>query len=359
MNIAKKNVLEIKPYVPGKPIAELIRELGLTEVIKLASNENPLGPSPKAIQAIKKEINEIHRYPESTSPPLRNELAKRLNVSPDSIILGNGSNEIIVLIAEAFLDSSEEVIMADPSFVVYPIAAQMMGAKLIKVPLKNYVHDLETMANLCTSKTKIIFICNPNNPTGTIVTKEEVEKFISKIPKHTLIIFDEAYFEYVESASYPNGIDYINQGNVIVLRSFSKIYGLAGLRIGYGVSTPEIIEVLNRIRQPFNVNHLAIQAALAALTDVKHVAESIKMNSLGKQYLYSLFEELNIEYVPTYANFIYVDFKNDVNRIYNMLLEEGVIIRPVSQTAARITIGKPEENQKLANALKKVLSKIS
>jgi len=350
-------IRSLKPYTPGKPVEELERELGIRDSIKLASNENPLGPSPFALKAIYEYSKKISRYPYGDCYYLRAKLASRLSVSEGEIIFGNGSNEIIEIIVRTFLRPDDEAIMAHPSFVVYSMIVQAAGGKNVIVPLSNWKHDLPKMTSYINQKTRLIFIASPNNPTGTINTKDEMEEFMQKIPNHVIVVVDQAYYEYVTRHDYPDCLSYLREGkNIILLRTFSKIYGLAGLRIGYALARKDIIDAMNRIRQPFNVNSLAQVAALSALDDHAHVEKSRQINNEGKEYLYREFQNLPLNFVETEANFIYVYFENEISQeIYNRLLQEGVIIRPISPTALRITIGLPQENQKLIQALKKIL----
>lgn len=360
-------VSEITPYVPGKPIKELEREYGIKDSIKLASNENPLGPSQKALEALRDYINsgcEIHRYPDGSGYYLKNALVKKVSESqslkvsgervvPDNIILGNGSNEIIDIAVRTFMGLGDEAVMATPSFVVYSMAVRSVGGKAIEVPLKSYRHDLDQMVDSITEKTKIVFIANPNNPTGTINKRDEFEKFMDKIPEGVLVVVDEAYREYVSDPDYPDTLRYLNsKKNILILRTFSKIYGLAGLRIGYGLSSAGIIREMNKIREPFNTNTLAQLAALYSLKDDEHVKRSIEVNEEGKIFLYKALEELRFRYVPTEANFIYIILDYDSKSLYEALLKKGVIIRPVGQKEIRVTIGLPEENKRFIDALK-------
>jgi histidinol-phosphate aminotransferase len=349
-------IKSIKPYVPGKPVEELERELGITGSIKLASNESPLGPSPLALKALREGIDGLNRYPDGSCYYLSNLLSEKLGVKPDAILFGNGSNELIELAARTFMSPGDEAIMAHPSFVVYPTITQASGCRSIVVPLKENRHDLEAMADKITDRTKIIFIANPNNPTGTINTEPEMNSFMKRVPDNVLVIIDEAYFEYVTSSEYADSMEYLDEDRpLLVLRTFSKIYGLAGLRIGYGISDPSIIEEMNKVRQPFNVNSLAQRAAIAALEDIEHIKEAKRLNEEGKKYLYSEFASLGIEYIPTEANFIFIILKDDTApQLYNNLLKEGVIIRPMGERALRVTIGLPDENKRLVEALKKI-----
>jgi len=351
------NIKSIKPYVPGKPIEELERELGITGSIKLASNENPLGPSPKAMAAVKKAIEGLNRYPDGNGFFLSQALAKKYDVGLSNIILGNGSNELIELLVRTFLQPGDEAVSADPSFVVYTMITQAAGGTNVVVPCKDMRHDLDSMAARITPKTKIAFIANPNNPTGTMNTRAEMDRFMSSVPDHVIVAVDEAYFEYVTHAEYPDSLDYLKEGkNVIALRTFSKIYGLAGLRIGYGITTPEIAELMNKVRQPFNTNALAQIGALAALADQKHVEKSIAVNNEGRQFLYQAFQQIKVAFIPTETNFIMFETQFDCGEIYTALLKTGVIIRPMGGKRLRVTIGLPEENKRFVGELEKVVS---
>jgi len=350
------NIKSINPYVPGKPIEELERELGIAGSIKLASNENPLGPSPKAVAAIKKALERLNRYPDGSGYYLSYALAKKYDVDISQMILGNGSNELIELAARTFVQPGDEVISADPSFVVYKMITQAGGGTNIIVPLKDDRHDLDAMAERITAKTKLIFIANPNNPTGTMNTKAEMDRLMEHVPDHVIVAADEAYCEYVTHADYPDSLDYLRAGkNVLVLRTFSKIYGLAGLRIGYGITTPQIAEFMNKVRQPFNTNALGQIGALAALGDRKHVEKSIAANNEGKQFLYQSFMRLGISYVKTETNFIMIETRFEGNDLYTKLLKTGVIIRPIGGKRLRVTIGLPEENKRFVDELEKIL----
>ncbi len=352
---APKHISSIQPYQPGKPIEELERELGITDSVKLASNENPVGPSPRAVKELQKNLADLNRYPDGSCYYLRSALAKKLRVKQGSLIFGNGSNEIIELAVRTFISSGDQAIMAHPSFVVYSTIVQAAKGKSVVVPLKDMKHDLKTMASKITKKTKMIFIANPNNPTGTINTKKEMDAFMKKVPDGVLVVVDEAYYEYVESRDYPDSMNYLKKGrDILILRTFSKIYGLAALRIGYGISTAGIVEEMNKIRQPFNVNTLSQKAALAALKDDKHLKKANSVNHKGKKYLYKELDKLNIKYIPTEANFIFMLLGNEsAPKLYKSLLKQGVIIRPMGPAAARVTIGLPAENKRFIEALKK------
>ena len=353
---APEHIKTIKPYVPGKPIEELERELGITGSIKLASNENPLGPSPLAVKALRQGIRSLNRYPDGSCYYLKGALAKKLRVTPDEILLGNGSNEIIELAVRTFVSPGDETIMAHPSFIVYSMIAQAAKGGNIVVPLKDLRHDLDAMASRITEKTKIIFIANPNNPTGTINTKAEMDSFIEKVPDGVLVVVDEAYYEYVTSSDYADSMKYLRQGrDILILRTFSKIYGLAGLRIGYGIANASIITEMNKVRQPFNVNSLAQKAALAALEDEKHVARVKRINEKGKKYFYKQFKAMKINYMQTEANFIYIILKEDTAfQLYNDLLKKGIIVRPMGTREIRVSIGLPKENKRLIEALREI-----
>jgi len=355
INVAE-NIKSINPYVPGKPIEELERELGISNSIKLASNENPLGPSPKALAAIKKVVDGLNRYPDGSGFYLSQALAKKYNVALPQIILGNGSNELIELVVRTFVQPGDEIISADPSFVVYKMITQAAGGTNVIVPCREMRHDLDAMAERITEKTKIIFIANPNNPTGTMNTASEMNRFMERVPDHVIVAVDEAYFEYVTHADYPDSLDYLREGrNILALRTFSKIYGLAGLRIGYGVTKPELAENMNKVRQPFNTNSPAQAGALAALADRKHVEKSIAVNNEGKQYLYQSFGQLGVQYIPTEANFILFETALEGKDVYGALLKQGVIIRPMGGKRLRVTIGLPEENTRFVTELEKII----
>lgn len=359
--MVNKKILEITPYQPGKPIEEVRRQLRLKEVIKLASNENPLGPSPRALLGIRKALRRINRYPEGSCFYLRQRLSKKLKVKPANIIFGNGSDEIIDIIIKTFSEPDDEIITADTTFLEYKIIAQQNGRQVRCIPLKDFRYDLAKIKEKIGHKTKAIFIANPNNPTGTYVSKREVDDFINGLPKNAVVIFDEAYLEFVDKEDFPKSLNYFRQGkNVIILRTFSKIYGLAGLRIGYGIAREEFIRYMERARQPFNVNILAQEAALAALDDTAFIRKAQRVVSEGRKYLYSELEGLRMDCIPSAANFILIDLKQDGLKIFNKLLKEGVIVRDMQQYGLknfiRVTIGTEKENRNFIGALKKVLS---
>lgn len=355
-------ITDLKPYVPGKPIEELEREFGIKDSIKLASNENPLGPSPLAFKAILKHLQNsqgmsaFSRYPDGSGYYLKKALCKKLSVNEDEIILGNGSNELIDIVARAFLQPGDEAVMANPSFIVYPMSVKSVGAIPIQIPLKNYTHDLNAMFEAVNPMTKMFFIANPNNPTGTINRKHELDHLMERLPNNILVVIDEAYNEYVTDPEYADSMKHFRDGrDILILRTFSKIYGLAGLRIGYGVARSHIISEMNKIRPPFNTGTISQQAALWALKDDTHIKSSRKINENGKRYLYRQLEILRVNYVPTEANFIYIILNCDANDIFNKLLKKGVIVRPVGSQEIRVTIGLPDENKRFVKALKEVI----
>jgi histidinol-phosphate aminotransferase len=353
-----RDIANLTPYSPGKPIEELERELGIQKAIKLASNENSLGPSKKALEAIELVLTGLHRYPEGSGIQLREALADRFKIKPTQAVLGNGSNEIIELLVRSFMQPGDQAIMADLTFVVYQMIVKAAHGRPITVPLRNGSHDLKEMASRLTEKTRLIFICNPNNPTGTMVNQEQVDAFLRQVPDDVITVFDEAYYEYVTDRSFPDTLRYLGQGkNVAILRTFSKIYGLAGLRIGYGMTTEEIAGILNRVRQPFNTNRLAQVAALAALKDDDHVQRSLQVNEEGKVMLCRAFHEMGLKYFPTQTNFIYVSVGRPGQEVYSKLLRLGVIVRHIEGQHLRVTVGLPEENRQFIEALKRVLSR--
>lgn len=360
-SLANDHILGIAPYEPGKPIEELERELGLTDVIKLASNENPLSPSERVLKAVTEALAHVNRYPDGSGYYLRQALARRHAVTVDQIILGNGSNDLIELVARSFLRAGEEAVIPHPSFVVYPMIVQAVGGIRVVVTLRNHRIDLEAMARAITPMTKLVFIANPNNPTATIVTADEVDKFMARVPDKVIVVFDEAYVEFAQAPDFPDSIGYMKQGRkVVVLRTFSKAASLAGLRVGYAIADPDCVALLNRIRQPFNVNSLGQVAALAALADESHTLECLRMIEAGRHFLYDEFAAMGIKYTPSRANFILVDVGRSASDVFNWLLKEGVIVRPMTsfgmETCLRVTVGTPEENRRLVKALKKVLA---
>ncbi len=359
-NLTRKGILEIESYTPGKSIEEVQKEFGAKRWIKLASNENLLGPSPKAVAAIRKELPSIHLYPEGPCTVLRKVLAEKFGISEKMVVISNGADNLILLIANAFVNEGDEVMMADPTFSVYTNVAQIMGGKPIKIKLKDFTHDLESMLKKVNRKTKLIFVCNPNNPTGTTVSQAAFNHFLSKLPKGVIVVLDEAYGDFAEDAFYPNGLDYVKgRKQLIVLRTFSKVYGLAGLRIGYALGREDLVHCLYQVRDPFPVHRLAQVAAVAALNDEDHALRSIQLVYEGKRYLYKELDRMGLSYVPSQANFIFIDFEKDSGEIFEDLLKEGLIIRPGKvwgfPTFARLTIGRMEDNRRFIKALKKIL----
>lgn len=349
------DIASLVPYVPGKPLEELQRELGLPRAIKLASNENPIGPSPKALAVLAEAAPTLHRYPDGGAFRLRGALAERWKVTPDHVILGNGSDELLGLLARTFLSPGDEAVMAEQTFVIYKMEVKAAHGVAIEVPQKNWRHDLPAMAAAITDRTRLVFICNPNNPTGTMAAKAEVAALMARLPDHVVMVFDEAYYEYVRHPEFPESIDYVKAGrHAIVLRTFSKIYGLAGLRIGYGITTPEITNYLNRIRPPFNANSMAQRAALAALEDEAHVTTSRTLNHTEMDKVRMGLQRLGFEALPSETNFLYFDVGRDGREVFNALLREGIIVRHIEGRMLRVTIGLPEENQLFLSALQHV-----
>jgi histidinol-phosphate aminotransferase len=353
-------IRDLDPYPPGKPIDELEREYGVTDSIKLASNENPLGPSPRALQAMREAVDDVHRYPDGSCFRLKRALANKLGVSPETLLFGNGSNEIIELVVRAFLRPGQDAVMSEHAFVIYRMVVQSQGGRSICVPMRNYTHDLEAMAEAVTPETRLVFIANPNNPTGTIFSREVWEEFLDALPPDVIVVMDQAYAEYVEDPEYPDALaDLRREQPILVLRTFSKIYGLAGLRVGYGVGHPDVIELMNRVRAPFNVNSLAQVAALAALGDDEHVERTRRTNREGMAYLRESLTGLGLDCVPSWANFILVRVGNAL-RTYDALLRLGVIVRPVPVYGfpehLRVSVGLPEENERLVQAMRQVLA---
>ncbi len=348
-DLINSGIKELTPYEPGKPIEEIERELGITNPVKLASNENPLGPSPKALEAIKSSLFAVHRYPDGNGFRLKESLKTKYNLDINKITLGNGSNDIIEFIARCFLSPGDNAIFSKYAFAVYPIVVQALGAEGVEVPAKQWGHDLERMYDSINKNTKIIFIANPNNPTGTFVHREEIVRFLEKIPENILVLLDQAYFEYSCFESEDIELDLVDRyPNLVISRTFSKAYGLAGLRIGFSVSSRKIADYFNRIRQPFNVNSLSLVAAEAALFDEEHLKRSLEINKKGKEDLYEFFNNLSYEFINSYTNFICFNSKSDSTVMFKRLLEMGVIARSMKiykmPNHLRLTIGLEEEN---------------
>jgi histidinol-phosphate aminotransferase len=347
----------LTPYPPGKPIEEVERELGIRDSIKLASNENPLGPSPKAIEAVRAALDRVNLYPDGSAFYLTKRLAAQHRVAPDDILVGNGSNEIIELVVRTFLRPRDEAVMADQAFVVYRLVTQAVAATPKIVPLRNFTHDLEAIADAVTPRTRIVFVANPNNPTGTMFDRVAWQAFLRALPANQLIVVaDDAYADYVDDPDYPDTIGSRGNGSVpvVTLRTFSKLYGLAGLRIGYAVAPSAVIDAMQRIRQPFNVNALAQIAALAALDDHEHVRRTLEVNREGMAYLTEQFRTMELPYVPSVANFVLVRVGQGID-VYEKLLRRGVIVRPMDGYGfpeyLRVTVGLPAENQRFIEAL--------
>jgi len=362
--LTRKGILRIASYVPGKAIEEVQKEFGAKRWIKLASNENLLGPSPKAIAAIRRELPNIYLYPEGPCTLLRKALAEKFGISKKEVVISNGADNLILMIANAFVNEGDEVMMADPTFSVYTNVTQIMGGRPVKVKLKDFAHDLDAMLKRVSRKTKLIFVCNPNNPTGTTVSLEAFNRFLSKVPERVIIVLDEAYGDFAEEAFYPNGLDYIKERRqVIVLRTFSKVYGLAGLRIGFALGREDFVDCLYQVRDPFPVHRLAQVAAVAALNDEDHAVRSIQLVYEGKRFLYKELDRMGFSYVPSQANFILIDFEKDSEKVFQDFLREGIIIRPGKvwgyPTFARVTIGRMEDNRRFIRALKKILRRSS
>lgn len=362
-DLAVKGVQQLVPYKAGKPIEELERELGITNIVKLASNENPFGAGKKAIAVIQAALPELGLYPDGSGFHLKAALAEKYGVMPEQITLGNGSNEILELVARAFLTPELDVVFSQHAFAVYPIVTQAVGANAIVVPALNYGHDLDAMLEAITPKTRLVFIANPNNPTGTLLSQASVEAFIEALPETVICVLDEAYFEFVSQTETVDSIDWLKKyPNLLITRTFSKAYGLAALRVGYGLSSPEMADILNRVRQPFNNNSLALAAATAALNDAEHLTLTVENNARGMVQLTEGFKALGLEWIPSAGNFVSVDLKQAGMPIYEALLRKGVIVRPVANyempNFLRISIGTEAENAKFLNALNDVLKNV-
>ena len=357
---ANQFVCDLVAYEPGKPIEETARELGLDPetIVKLASNENPLGPAPAAIEAMKSEAAGVHIYPDGGGYKLRQALADHHGLSLDNVVLGNGSNEIIELLCHCFLNPKAELIAAEHAFVVYKLMATLFGAKYVEVADPDFIHDLEGMADAITEDTRLVFIANPNNPTGTMVNQEALDRFMDRLPDHVVAVLDEAYYEFLDDA--PDTVKYVREGrNVCVLRTFSKAYGLAGLRIGYGLASPQVAAILQKARQPFNANSMAQAAALAAMNDSEHVAKTMQTNREGLAYYEQAFAARGLEYVPSAANFVLVKV-GDGDDLFAKMLRKGVIVRAMSGYKlpewVRISIGTMPENERCIEVLDEVLA---
>ncbi len=360
--LCRKCILRLTPYVPGKPIEEVKRELGIDDIIKLASNENPLGPSPKALEAMKAALNNIGQYPEGSCYELRQAVAKHLDVLPEMLIFGSGADEVIHYIGVALLDGDDEIVQAHPSFVQYCAAATLMDCPARMVPLKDWTHDLDAMLAAVNERTKLFFISNPNNPTGTIVWADAVERVLDALPERCVMVLDEAYYEYVDDPAYTRSIEWVRQGrNVITLRTFSKIYALAGLRVGYGIAPVRLIELLERVRLPFNVNSVAQVGGIASLQDPDQVTRTREQNRRSKEYIYGELQKMGLPYTPTQANFIWMDVQRDCKEVFTELMKRGVIVRTGdifgAPTHIRVTTGTDEQNERFISTLREVLGR--
>jgi len=361
LNLSIPNhILSIDPYAPGKPMEELEREYGIVDSIKLASNENPLGPSPKAITAILAAVEKLNRYPDGSGYRLIEKISEYHSVRPSNIVLGNGSDEIISMLTRAFLQYGDEAILPKPTFLMYDILARGAGATPVYVPLKSLSIDLKRIEQKITAGSKMIFINNPNNPTGTSILRKDFENFLSRVPEGVIVVVDEAYIDFARDKNCLNSIDYLNSGKPLVtLRTFSKAHGLAGLRIGYGIMPVEISELLNRLRQPFNTNSLAQVAAIAALDDKMFLEKTIQLIHEELDYLYDFLNRAGIKYFPTQTNFFLIDVKKSANEIYERMLKEGVIVRSMASYGfsryIRVNVGLHDENVRFLTALKKVI----
>ncbi len=355
------HILAIAPYQTGKSLEELQEEFGVSEFLHLKSNENPLGPSPKAVAAMQQAIRQANRYPDGASFALRKALAHKHDLPMAHILVGSGLDEVISLLMRSFLTPADEIVLSQYSFIMYALNAQAIGVKRVVVQAQtNYVHDLDAIVKAVTDKTKMIFLDNPNNPTGTMINHAAFDAFLQRIPEHVIVVVDEAYDDYVEAEDFPQTLSYLKHGRwLAILKTFSKIYGLAGLRVGYCLAPEALLEVVHRIRPPYNVNLIAQAAALAALTDTEHIQKSREVNLQGKRYLYCAFKELGLSYLPTQGNFILIDCGRDAAPIAQKLLRSGVIVCPVKGYGLpqhlRITIGTPAQNERLIAALHQAL----
>ncbi len=359
--LAAPGVRSLVPYQPGKPIDELEREYGISNAIKLASNENPLGPSPLALAAAGAALSDLARYPDGGGFTLRNALSLRLGVAREAITLGNGSNDVLELIARAFVTPEDEVLYSEYAFAVYPLVTQAIGARGVTIPAQAFGHDLAAMAAAVTSRTRLVFIANPNNPTGTWLTRSALEDFVRAMPAHVIVVIDEAYHEYVTDPEVPNALEWLDRyDHLIVTRTFSKAYGLAGLRVGYAVSHPALADFLQRVRQPFNVNSIALAAATAALEDENHLIKTRTLNREGMATLTAGIAAIGLDYIPSMGNFVTVDVGRPAGPVYEALLHQGVIVRPLGNYGLpnhlRVTLGNPTEIARFLAALERVLS---
>lgn len=356
-SLFRKELAQFHPYVPGKPIEEVKREYGLTEIEKLASNENQLGPSPKAIEAVAKAIKELNFYPEATAIDLKKDLSAYLGVQPENLVIGNGGEELLSIIAQTFINEGDEVVVASPTFGIYSTTTSLLGARVVTVPFKDKNYDIDGFLQAINDKTKLVYICNPNNPTGSIIAKEDMDKLFQNIPDDVVIILDEAYYEYAaENSEYTDGLDYLNKReNTVLLRTFSKIYGIAGLRIGYLITSEKIASEMNKAKLTFNVNRLAQEAARGALKDVEHREKTLQNNRNSLKMMEKFFDQMGFDYFKSYANYIFVDVKKHSKTIFEGLMKEGIIVRPGYfwgwDNWIRVSSGTLEQTKKFTSTL--------
>jgi len=351
------------PYLPGSPLEELDGTPGDDPFVRLASNENPLGPSPRAVEAARAALGQVHRYPDAAGRRLRSALSRKFQVTPDQILLGNGSTELVELLARAFLGRDGWAVMAEQTFVMYRIAVQAVNGQAREIPLRGSRYDLDAMAAACDDRTVLVYLANPDNPTGTYVTREELERYFSRVPPGVLTALDEAYAEYLDRDDYPSGLDFLRQGRrVAVLRTFSKAYGLAGLRMGFALAPPGIISALERVRSPFNTSRVAQAAALHALEEAEHLQRSRELVREGREYLEQEFRRRGLSFIPSVTNFVLVDVRSDAEEIHRRLLQRGIIVRPMAPyrfpTSLRVTVGTSLENRRFLEALDEVLGSL-
>lgn len=354
----RKELDLISPYVPGKPVEDVQRELGLQQVVKLASNENPYGFSPKAREAILRALDNINRYPDGNATLLKEKIAEKFGLKPEMVLPTSGADEMLDLIAKTFIDQGSEVVLAEITFPRYLSTSQMMGAALKVVPMRNLAYDLDGFKRAITPETRLVWLCNPNNPTGSFFSKTELENLLAAIPPEALVVYDEAYQEFATAPDFPhNSLDYLQEHeNLLILKTLSKAYGLAGLRVGFALGAPGLLDLINRIRNPFNVTYLTQVAAMAALDDDQFVARAVEENTRSKHHLYGEFEQMGIEYGKTEANHIMFYAQKDGEEVFNELLRRGVIVRPVKGSWLRVSLGTLAENKEFIAALKEVLA---
>lgn len=360
-SIFREELSELKPYVPGKPIEEVKKEYGIDEVVKLASNENQLGPSPKAVEAIKKELNNINIYPDAGAMELRRELAKKYGLEYDNIVVGNGGEQLLQVIAQTFINPEDEVLVAQTTFTILGNAVLHMGGYIVKVPLKDYKHDFEGFIKNINDKTKLIYVCNPNNPLGNIMTKDEVNYLVENVPDDVFIVFDEAYYDFAKvNPDYPESLDILRKrSNVIILRTFSKVTGIAGVRVGFALTSKEIATEMSKVKGTFNVNRLAQVAALGALQDQEHIEKTVELNYKSLGMMEDCFESLGLEYIKSNANFVFVNVNRNSKIVFEELMKKGIVIRPGYlwnwDNWLRVSTGTIDQTEKFIKALKEVL----